>query len=61
MWDVLRWHDGTLTIASGASVGFALLVVIAAPGAGLAGNSVLPQLRRSRCQMLRASFPFVSS
>ena len=30
MWDVLRWHDGTLSVAWWALVGFAVLVVIAA-------------------------------
>jgi hypothetical protein len=30
MWDVLSWHDGTLSIAWWALIGFALLVIIAA-------------------------------
>ena len=32
MWDVLRWHDGTLSVAWWALVGFAVLVVIAEVG-----------------------------
>jgi hypothetical protein len=30
MWDVLRWHNGTLSIAWWAMIGFAILVIIAA-------------------------------
>jgi hypothetical protein len=30
MWDVLKWHDGTLSVAWWALIGFALLVIIAA-------------------------------
>ena len=30
MWDVLRWHNDTLSIAWWAMIGFAILVIIAA-------------------------------
>jgi hypothetical protein len=30
MWDVLKWHDDTLSIAWWAFIAFALLVIIAA-------------------------------
>jgi hypothetical protein len=30
MWDILRWQDGTLSIAWWALIAFALLVIIAA-------------------------------
>jgi hypothetical protein len=30
MWDILRWQDGTLSIAWWALLAFALLVIIAA-------------------------------
>jgi len=30
MWDVLRWHDGTLSVAWWALVALAILVMIAA-------------------------------
>jgi hypothetical protein len=30
MWDILKWHDGTLSVAWWALLAFALLVVIAA-------------------------------
>jgi hypothetical protein len=38
MWDVLSWHDGTLSIAWWALIAVAVLVVIAA-GSGLVGDS----------------------
>jgi hypothetical protein len=37
MWDVLTWHDGTLSVAWWALLGFALLVIIAA-GSRAAGK-----------------------
>jgi hypothetical protein len=33
MWAVLKWQDGTLSIAWWALIGFALLVIIAAGSA----------------------------
>jgi hypothetical protein len=30
MWDILRWHNDTLSIAWWAMIGFAILVIIAA-------------------------------
>jgi hypothetical protein len=30
MWDVLQWHNDTLSVAWWAVIGFALLVIIAA-------------------------------
>jgi hypothetical protein len=30
MWDIIKWHDGTLSVAWWALLAFALLVVIAA-------------------------------
>jgi hypothetical protein len=30
MWDILKWDDGTLSVAWWALIGFALLVIIAA-------------------------------
>jgi hypothetical protein len=32
MWDVLKWQDGTLSVAWWALIGIALLVLIAAGG-----------------------------
>ena len=30
MWDVLTWHDGTLSVAWWALLGFVFLVIVAA-------------------------------
>jgi hypothetical protein len=32
MWDILSWHDGTLSVAWWALIGFVVLVIVAAGG-----------------------------
>ena len=42
MWDVLAWHDGTLSVAWWALLGFVVLVLVA--GRQPSGATIAPRL-----------------